>query len=99
LCTVLLPECLPNNASGQDREVTEESTTNNLIVRTVQLEEKWFPDLESTELLLPAWLPEVNFVKPIQAGQELKPITIRDSNEEAHSNTRTPDQTTADSKP
>jgi hypothetical protein len=50
----------------------------------VELEEEGFADLEGTKLLLPAWLPEVNLVESVHAGQELEPITIRDSDEEAH---------------
>ena len=36
------------------------------------------------ELLLPTGLPEVNFVKPVQTRQEIKPVTIRDPDEETH---------------
>jgi hypothetical protein len=64
--------------------VAEEPATDNVIIRTVQLEEEWFADLESPELLLAAGLPKVDFFEPAEARQEVEPITIRDSNEEAH---------------
>jgi len=83
-CPVLFSKCLPNNAGGQDREVAEESTADDVIVRAMQFEEERLTDLESPELLLPAWLPEVDLVEPVQAGQEIEPITIRDTDEEAH---------------
>jgi hypothetical protein len=43
-----------------------ESTTDDVIVRTVKLEEERLADLKSTELLLPAGLPKVDFVERIQ---------------------------------
>jgi hypothetical protein len=54
------------------------------MLRSPRIEEEGFADLEGTELLLPAWLPEVNLVESVHAGQEIEPITIRDSGEEAH---------------
>ena len=63
--------------------MTEEPATDDAVIGTVQFEEEWFADLKSAELLLPAGLPEIDFVEPVQAGQKVEPITIRDS-DEAH---------------
>jgi hypothetical protein len=63
--SVLFPECLPDNARGQDGEVAKESATHDVVIGTVQLEEEWFADLESPELLLSAGLPKVDFVEPV----------------------------------
>jgi len=82
--TVLFSESLPDDAGGQDCEVAEEPAADDTVVRAVELEEKGFADLKGTELLLPAGLPEVDFVESVHAGQEIEPITIRDSDEEAH---------------
>jgi hypothetical protein len=83
-CPVLFSESLPDDAGGQDREVAEETTTDDVIVRAVQFEEEGFAHLEGAELLLPAGLPEVNLVESVQMRQEVKPITIRDPDEETH---------------
>jgi hypothetical protein len=64
--------------------VAEEPATDDVVIGTVQFEEKWFADLESPELLLSTGLSEVDFVEPLQAGQEVEPIAIRDSDEEVH---------------
>ena len=64
--------------------MAEEPAADDAVIRAVELEEERFADLEGTKLLLPAWLPEVNLVESVHAGQELEPITIRDSDEEAH---------------
>jgi hypothetical protein len=82
--SVLFPECLPDHARGQDREVAEEPATGYVIVRAVKFEEKWFADLESPELLLAAGLPEVDFMESVNTGKKIEPVTIRDSDEEAH---------------
>ena len=36
------------------------------------------------EVKLSAGLPKIDFVEPVQARQEVEPITIRNSDEEAH---------------
>jgi len=41
-------------------------------------------DLDGTELLLTARLPEVDLIESVQTRQELEPIAIRDPDEEAH---------------
>jgi len=64
--------------------VAEESPADNVVVRAVEFEKEGFTDLKRSELLLPTRLPKVDFVDPIQATQEVEPITIRDSDEEAH---------------
>jgi hypothetical protein len=64
--------------------VAEEPAADDVIIGAVQLEKKWLADLESTELLLAARLPEINLVQPFQAGHEVEPFPIRDSDEEAH---------------
>jgi len=51
---------------GQDREVAEEPTADNVVVRAVQFEEKGFADLEGAELLVPAGLPEVDLIESVQ---------------------------------
>jgi hypothetical protein len=71
-------------ARGQDGEVAEKPATDDVVIRTVQFEEERFADLESPELLLSAGLPEIDFVEPVQAGQEVEPVTIRGSDKEAH---------------
>jgi hypothetical protein len=76
--------------------VAEKAAADNVIVGAVQLEEERLADLESAQLLLPAGLPKVDFVEPIQASQEIEPITIRDSDEEAHVFPCEADQTTAE---
>ena len=50
----------------------------------MKFEEKWFADLESPELLLAAGLPEVDFIESVNTGKKIEPVTIRDSDEEAH---------------
>jgi len=49
---------------GQDCEVAVESAADNVIVRTVELEEERLADVESAELFCPG-LPENNFAKSI----------------------------------
>jgi len=63
--SVLLPECPPDNARGQDCEVAEEPATDDVIVRAVKFEEERLADLESPKLLLPAGLPEVDLVESL----------------------------------
>ena len=62
----------------------EEPATDNEVIGTVQFEEEWFADLESPELLLSAGLPKIDFVGSVKARQEVEPIMIRYSDEEAH---------------
>ena len=61
----------------------KEPSPDNVVIGTVQLEEEWFTDLESAELLLPTGLPKIDLVKPLQVRQEVKPVSIRDSDEKA----------------
>jgi hypothetical protein len=84
---------LPNNTGGEDREVAEESAADDVIVRAMELEEEGLADLESPELLLPPRLPEVDLVEPVQARQKVEPLPIRNSDEEAHTLSRS-DQVT-----
>jgi hypothetical protein len=37
---------------------------------------------------MPAWLPKVDLVEPVQTKQEVEPTTISDSDEEAHTFSR-----------
>jgi hypothetical protein len=64
--------------------VAEEPAADYVIVGAVELEEKWFADLESPELSPPTGLPEVDFVESVNTGKKIEPVTIRDSDEEAH---------------
>jgi hypothetical protein len=64
--------------------VAEEPATDDVVIGTVQFEEERLAHLESPELLLSAGLPKIDFVEPVQARQEVEPITIRNSDEEAH---------------
>jgi hypothetical protein len=72
--------------------MAEESSADNVILRAVQLEQERLADVKISELSVPAGLPEIDFIGPVQAGQKVEPFTIRDSHEEAHTFSHRADQ-------
>lgn len=72
--------------------MAEEPAADDVVVGAVELEEEGFADLEGAKLLLPAGLPEIDFIESVQMRQEIEPITIRNSDEETHALSSTADQ-------
>jgi hypothetical protein len=62
LRAILGCERTPSKANREDREVAKESTTNNVVSRTVELEKKRLSRLQNTELPAAAGLPEIYLV-------------------------------------
>jgi hypothetical protein len=80
---VLLAKRLPDDGCGQNCEVTEETTSHDVVVWTVKFEEEWFSRLQCAELDISTWLPEVDFIQVGHSREVVEPVTISDADEEA----------------
>jgi len=52
------------------------TTTDDVIIGAVQLEEKQFAGIERPELTVPRGLPEVHFIQLWTTAQEVKPVAV-----------------------
>lgn len=80
---VLFLEGAPYKDDWQDGEMTEEAAPHEIVVWTVQLEEKRLAGIKGTEMRARARLPEIDFIR-LEAGQVAIPIAVGDGNVQAH---------------
>jgi hypothetical protein len=64
--------------------VREEASTDDGVVRIVELEQQRLPGIQRPEHPVAAGLPEVDLVEVRPSGQELVPVLVRDRDEGAH---------------